>query len=58
LTEENNNYVQLFTYDSATYKAAKNGLENQKTIYLKWVRREEDKNFIIDKDNMSALLLD
>lgn len=58
IDENNNDYVQLFTYNGDTYKATSNSAENDKTIYLKWVHREGDKNYIIDVNNEAALFED
>jgi len=48
----------LFTYDSSTYKAASDDKENTKKVYLKWVRKEDDKTYIMDDNNTAALYVD
>lgn len=51
-------YLQLFTYDPLNYQATTNSMENLKKIYLKWVHKVDDKTYMLDANNVDIFVQD
>lgn len=52
LSEIDNEFLQLFTFDPMNYQHSENNKENIKHIELRWAHKDGDKLSVFNKDNM------